>query len=651
MPLPRRLLLGALLCLSFDVVARAQIFQTLVSFDGPNGATPAAPLIQGADGDLYGTTHFGGTYNAGTVFKITPEGSLTTLHSFALLDGVFPWAGLVQATDGDFYGTTWEGGAGDRGTVFKMTPEGALTVLHSFIGYLDGLYPYAGLVQATDGDLYGTTQGGGVHNGGTVFKVTPQGTLTILYTFCSQPACTDGASPWGGLVQGTDGNFYGTTESGGSSLVYGTVFKITAQGTLTVLHSFQKTDGANPYAGLVQGTDGNFYGTTESGGNVNLAAGTVFKITPQGALTTLYSFSLGNADGAYPYAGLVQGTDRDFYGTTTQNGVGGYGAAFKITPEGALTTLYSFCFQMNCADGAAPLAGLVQATDGKFYGTTSALGSGNSGTVFSLDARSEALSVIKVGSGTVTSADGYINCGATCSYTYLIGNQVTLTATPNQHWVFTSWVGCDQTQANVCMVTMNNARNVTATFTIITHPLSVSKIGTGTVTSVDGHIYCGSVCSYPYGEGTEVTLSALPAPGYTFTGWTGCDNMNGSYCSVTMTGAKNVTATFTTANITLTSLTFKPSYVKGGQLSAGTLTLSAAAPPGGVTVALSSDHPGVAHPPSFVFVPGNASSVQFAVNTLPVKSNTTVTITATAGASQVSGTLTVGTTSLPPSPR
>jgi uncharacterized repeat protein (TIGR02543 family) len=176
------------------------------------------------------------------------------------------------------------------------------------------------------------------------------------------------------------------------------------------------------------------------------------------------------------------------------------------------------------------------------------------------------------------------------------------------------------------------------------NPLSVSKVGSGTVSSTDGHIYCGNECSYSYTYGTQATLSAVPAPGYTFSGWTECNNVNGSYCSVTMTSAKNVTATFNSViDIGLASLSFKPTYVQGGQLSAGTLTLSGPAPPGGLGVALSSDHPGVAHVPSFVIVPGGKTSVQFAVYTLPVKSNTTVTIMATAGASQVSGTLTVGT--------
>ncbi len=175
--------------------------------------------------------------------------------------------------------------------------------------------------------------------------------------------------------------------------------------------------------------------------------------------------------------------------------------------------------------------------------------------------------------------------------------------------------------------------------------LSVSKVGNGTVSSSDSHIYCGNTCSYSYFYGTQATLSAIPDSGYTFSGWTGCDNVNGGYCAVTMSSAKDVAATFNlVTNINLTSLSFDPTHVRGGQLSAGTLTLSGPAPAGGLGVALSSDHPGVAHPPAFVIVPAGKTSVQFAVKTFPVKSNTTVTITATAGVSQVSGTLTVGTT-------
>ncbi len=427
--------------------------------------------------------------------------------------------------------------------------------------------------------------------------------LTNLYAFCAQPGCPDGSLPLSSLVQASDGNFYGTTYGGGAHGTGGTVFKITPSGTLTTLYSFCSrmscTDGSGPSAGLVQASDGNFYGTTVNGGAYNL------------------------------------------------------GTIFQITPAGTLTTLHSFCAGYPCDDGSSPYSTLAQSSDGKFYGTTYGDGANRGGgTVFRLDAGISVflLSVSKDGNGTVTSADGHINCGSICSYAYNPGTVVTLTATPDQGWAFAGWTGCDNSQANVCTLTIDKQRSVTAIFKPF-YALSVNKTGNGTISSVDGHIYCGSVCSYSYLDGTPVTVSALPSSGYTFTGWTGCDNMNGSYCSVTMTSAKNVTASFTTVDVTLTSLTFKPNYIKGGRLSAGTLTLNVAAPPGGVTVALSSDAPGVAHPPSFVFVPAMQSSVQFAVKTFPVKSNTTVTITANAGASQVSGMLTVGTVSLPPALR
>jgi uncharacterized repeat protein (TIGR03803 family) len=273
------------------------------------------------------------------------------------------------------------------GTVFKITPGGMLTTLHSFEG-TDGVETYAWLVQATDGNLYGTTSNGGAND--TVFKITPTGTLTTLYSFCSQTGCRDGFEP-AGLVQATDGNFYGTTFLGGAfccsfdDLGYGTVFKITPGGTLTTLYTFCSqsgcTDGVGPNA-VIQATDGNFYGTTNSGGANEGGQGTVFKITPGGTLTTVYNFCSQSycTDGAIPTARLVQGTDGNLYGTTSQGGgLGNYGTAFKITPGGTLTTLHRF----DAADGKNPSAGLVQGTDGNFYGTTSYGAYGNWGTVFS----------------------------------------------------------------------------------------------------------------------------------------------------------------------------------------------------------------------------------------------------------------------------
>jgi uncharacterized repeat protein (TIGR03803 family) len=227
------------------------------------------------------------------------------------------------------------GGANSRGTVFKINPSGTLTTLYSFCsqgGCTDGAYPYAGLIQATNGDFFGTTPAGGANGYGTVFKIATGGTLTTLYSFCSQSGCTDGASPHAGLVQATNGDHYGTTTSGGANGPgTGTVFRITPSGTLTTLYSFCSqsgcTDGAGPYAGLVQATDGDFYGTAS--GSVTNGAGTVFKITPNGTLTTLHRFDW--TDGAGPYAGLVQATNGDLYGTTWYGGAKGDGTVFSLS--------------------------------------------------------------------------------------------------------------------------------------------------------------------------------------------------------------------------------------------------------------------------------------------------------------------------------
>ena len=357
--------------------AWAQTFTTLVSFSGVNGANPTSSLIQGTDGKLYGTTEVGGTDGEGTVFRISFGGTLSPLYSFDLSNGAYP-NGVVQATDGNFYGTTAYGlGGQSYGTIFKITPGGALTTLYSFVGD----YPVAGVVQATNRTFYGTTYSGGTNGYGTIFKFIPGGAPTTLHSFDS----TDGANPTDLLVQATNGSFYGTTSYGGTN-GYGTIFKITPGGALMTLYSFDGTNGSSPRAGLMQATNGLLYGTTEFGGANGY--GTVFKITPSGTLTTLYSFcsQSGCTDGQNPAAGLVQATDGDLYGTTMglSSGPNYYGTIFKITPSGTLATLYSFCSQSGCADGQTPVAGLVQATNGDFYGTTYLGGASGDGTVFCL---------------------------------------------------------------------------------------------------------------------------------------------------------------------------------------------------------------------------------------------------------------------------
>ncbi len=354
--------------------AQSVFFTTLANFEYTNGAQPSAGLVQATDGNLYGTAGSGGTFGAGTVFKITPSGTLTTLYSFCpqCIDGDGPDSGLVQGRDGNFYGTTEAGGAnGNYGTVFKITPEGDLTTLHSFNGS-DGAFPGV-LIQATDGNFYGTTTNGGFGDNGTVFEITPSGVLTTLHHF---NGVTDGLGP-SDLMQATDGNFYGSSTQSRMGGV-GIIFKLTAGGLLSRLYNYCRqpncTDGDNPNQ-LIQANDGNFYGTTVNGGEgehcYGFGCGTVFKITPSGTLTTLYSFchQANCADGGSPVGTLVQASDGNLYGTTsTAAGVGlvGYGTVFKITPSGTLTTLHAF----DLTDGSDPTAGLVQATNGNFYGTT-----------------------------------------------------------------------------------------------------------------------------------------------------------------------------------------------------------------------------------------------------------------------------------------
>ncbi len=348
-------------------------FNIIYNFTASNngGINPDAGLVQGTDGNFYGTTQFGGSNNRGTLFKVTSTGTLTSLVSFNNANGSYPLAALVPGTDGNFYGTTQFGGRSSDGTVFQMTPAGTLTSLVSFTG-TNGNQPQSALVQGTDGNFYGTTNIGGSSNLGTVFKVTPTGTLTSLISFTG----TNGANPQAALVQGTDGNFYGTTNIGGNNNL-GTVFRVTSTGALTSFYSFTGTDGANPVAALVQGTDGNFYGTTSKGGD-SANDGTVFKMTSTGVLTTLVT--LNRTNGSQPMAALVQGSDGNFYGTTKLGGGFGNGTVFKMTSAGVLTTLVFF----NWANGTNLMSGVVQGSDGNFYGTAIFGGSTNNGVIFQL---------------------------------------------------------------------------------------------------------------------------------------------------------------------------------------------------------------------------------------------------------------------------
>jgi uncharacterized repeat protein (TIGR03803 family) len=385
----------ALLIMASASLVRAQTIQTLFSFTGTNGADPRAGLTLGNDGNFYGTTSdgffisYGIDYSyGGTVFKMTTNGTLTTLDYFAVESYPVPSA-LTLGRDGNFYGTTIQGGSYFYGTVFKVTTNGTLTTPVSF-NRSNGAYPSA-LTLGGDGNLYGTTQlggsggqSGGVSGGvGTVFKVTTSGTLTTLVSF----NFTNGAFPLAALTLGNDGNFYGTTEDGGNTKLndgygYGTIFQVTANGKLTTLYSFTGgSDGSNPHAALTLGTDSNFYGTTDDGGSYDY--GTIFQVTANGTLTTLVSF---NESHSAQEAALTLGTDGNFYGTTYGGGSYNDGTIFKVTTNGTLTTLVSF----NGSNGANSYATLILGNDGNLYGTTSQGGITNStftsgmGTVFRL---------------------------------------------------------------------------------------------------------------------------------------------------------------------------------------------------------------------------------------------------------------------------
>ena len=382
-PVGARLALALLSALLLAAVppAHGQAEKVLYSFvNSPDGANPryVTPILD-TNGNLYGTTNFGGAYGFGTVFKLAPSGTETVLHSFDVngKDGAYPEAGLTMYK-GNLYGTTVEGGTDSiDGTVFELThtTKGwTEKILHSFGATGDGSQPYCVLTFDTAGNLYGTTNVGGAYSYGTVFKLTPSGTETILWSFGNG---TDGANPVAGVVLDTKGNLYGTTEYGGD-YGYGTVFELTPSGTEKVLWSFGNgTDGAYPLARLLI-YKGNLYGTTVDGGTYG--DGTVFELKPSGGETVLHSFANNDIDGFHPYAGLTI-YNGNFYGTNASGGgiAGASGTVFEVTPSGSEKILHTFG---GNPDGAFPYGGVVSDKLGNLYGATFSGGTNDYGTVY-----------------------------------------------------------------------------------------------------------------------------------------------------------------------------------------------------------------------------------------------------------------------------
>jgi len=391
-----------LLCVATTIAAYGQKLTTMVIFDGTSGEYPNAPLVQGIDGNLYGTTERGGAYGWGTFFQMTPSGLLTTLYNFCAqlncTDGAAPGP-LILGTDGNFYGTTGAGGRQRQqcepalgcGTMFRITLAGKLTTLYRFCAKtqcMDGFAPEGALVQGVDGNLYGATIGGGSYTQcdppyggcGTVFKFDPNG-LTTLHSFDR----SDGENPDTGLVQAPNGVFYGTTPYLGEGSGEGTLYSVTSDGTFNTLHSFEGSDGSEP-SSLTLGTrSGVLFGATEAGGTSG--QGTLFTTTLQGLVTTIYSFDSYSVPST-----PIEGNDRKFYGTTAYGGTNSCpfvhcGTIFLVSSKGILTTLYNF----DGSDGYAP-GTLLQSTTGNFYGTTAEGGDftcpngpNGCGTAFRLD--------------------------------------------------------------------------------------------------------------------------------------------------------------------------------------------------------------------------------------------------------------------------
>lgn len=357
--------------------------KVLYRFGGFNGSHPEGGVIQDSAGNLYGTCSQGGASGLGSVYRLSPNGFLGTLYSFSGgTDGLHPTGTLLRDGAGNLYGVTEDGGA-NHGVVYKLAPNRKLTVLHTFTG-LDGSQPFAGLISDTEGNFYGTTSGGGAAGGGTVFKLTPGGDESVLHDFLGS-AAGDGWSPIGGLTMDDEGNLYGTTEGGGSaSCDCGVVFKISPNGIETILHEFSGPDGYLPSRETLTLDDsGNLYGTTYAGGTTG-GWGVVFKIAPDGTETVLYSFT-GNSDGGNPLGGVIRDLAGNLYGTTTcVNCLGGTsrgnGVVYRLAPDGTYTVRHSFTAD---DDAAVPFAGLLHGKRHSFYGT-SYFGGGTAGlgTIF-----------------------------------------------------------------------------------------------------------------------------------------------------------------------------------------------------------------------------------------------------------------------------
>ena len=368
----------------------------LYSFSGgADGDQPEAGVMLDPAGNLYGTTHLGGSAKGdnglGTVFMLSASGIETAYRFPPPADGGNPNAGVVRDSAGNLYGTTLVGGTANAGVIYKLDTTGRETVLYNFTGGADGAHPYSNMILDPAGNLYGTANSGGTAGWGTLYKLSPAGVLTVLWSFTGRD---DGGGPYGGVIRDSAGNLYGTTWSGGNKTSpcpvdgCGVVYRLDAAGQETALYSFSGPDGSNPGAALALDSAGNLYGTTGNGGNGGGACafgcGTVFKLNSAGQETVLYNFT-GGADGGYPASGVAMDPAGNLYGTAAFDGAGNSGAIFRVETTGIFSVLYSFT---GGTDGRDPMSSVVFDSAGNLYGTSLA-GESTGGAVYQLNAAGE----------------------------------------------------------------------------------------------------------------------------------------------------------------------------------------------------------------------------------------------------------------------
>jgi uncharacterized repeat protein (TIGR03803 family) len=570
---PYRVLTIAIVILSAVVASvslQAQTYSVLYNFSpGTKSGDPSNPqstgqITQGRDGNLWTTTPDGGSLGDGAAIKITPSGALTVVNNFPNSGGTLPYGGLTLGTDGNFYGTTEAGGTIGGGTLFKMTSTGTLTTLYNFgsckYPCKDGFFPKTPPFQAKDGNFYGTV--GNTNDGtndGVVYKLTSAGTFSTILAFDG----TQGFNPQAPLIQGTDGNFYGTTASGGitisptcwgASSSCGTVFKITTAGKLTTVFKFDQTHGAGPLSPVIQGKDGNFYGTTSAGGTSGL--GVVFKLTPAGVITVLHNFI--GSDGETPLAGLIQANDGNFYGVASAGGSLGFGTIFKVTSTSDHT--FSVVFDFDQTRGQKPEVALFQNTSGILYGDTVDGGSDGAGVFYSLNISAAQFASLQNLSGRVGSTVSILGQGFTGSTAVSFGgvNATTFTVVSDNY--VTAKVPTGAKTGTVTVVRPSGSLNSIQSFKVTPTISSISPTSgpIGTIVTVTG---TGLT------QTTKVTIGGVTATTFTInsdssvsvTIPTACKT--GKIIVITNGGSAISSSTF---NVTPTITSFTPTSGKVG---------------------------------------------------------------------------------------